>query len=176
MFHQPNWTPLPDEAFRAHVEAFLSEHDAWIIDGNYDQVQDLVLKDATTVIWLRLTLRSLALRYEGTFNAARTVPLQTAFGVHEGDAAHKRLSGKLWEYRVEIFGGVIATLILLACMMFFFYFVAPLNPELSTINHAWQSYWGNSYYREHFIARKNRSENEVQRWGDMTLSFDGDVW
>ena len=52
VFHQPDWTPLPDEAFRAHVETFLTEHDAWIIDGNYDQVQDLVLKDATTVIWL----------------------------------------------------------------------------------------------------------------------------
>jgi adenylate kinase family enzyme len=51
--HQPEWTPLPRDAFRARVEA-LAAGDGWVIDGNYTTVRDLVWARADTVVWLDL--------------------------------------------------------------------------------------------------------------------------
>lgn len=51
MFHLPNWDELPREEFRAQA----SEHttrDGWVIDGNYEAVQDLVWSRADTVVFL----------------------------------------------------------------------------------------------------------------------------
>src|SRR5262249_28729574 len=51
IFHQPGWTELPDDEFRARVRAVV-DRDAWVIDGNYGVVRPLVLERATTVVWL----------------------------------------------------------------------------------------------------------------------------
>ena len=48
---QAGWQPLPTEAFRHRVAAAVS-HNAWVTDGNYSAVQDLVLAKADTVVWL----------------------------------------------------------------------------------------------------------------------------
>jgi hypothetical protein len=41
VFHQPGWTELPIEDFRARV-AEAAAGDAWVVDGNYRAVLDLV--------------------------------------------------------------------------------------------------------------------------------------
>src|SRR3546814_20088450 len=51
--HQPGWTPLPREPFRARVAAEL-EPDTWVVDGNYSPVPDLVRAAADTTVWLDL--------------------------------------------------------------------------------------------------------------------------
>jgi adenylate kinase family enzyme len=51
IYHQPGWTPLPDDEFRARV-AVVTSSDDWVIDGNYGQVQPLILDRATDVLWL----------------------------------------------------------------------------------------------------------------------------
>lgn len=51
--HGPNWTEIPDEEFRRIVTE-LVRGDAWVIDGNYRPVRDLVWARATTVVWLDL--------------------------------------------------------------------------------------------------------------------------
>lgn len=56
IFHQPGWTELPREEFRARVEEAAAA-DGWVIDGNYSAVQDLVLTSADTVVWLDLPRR-----------------------------------------------------------------------------------------------------------------------
>jgi adenylate kinase family enzyme len=66
IFHQPGWTELPTDEFRAKVEEFASAP-RWVIDGNYShRVQDLVWKRADTVIWLdvprRLMMRRIITR------------------------------------------------------------------------------------------------------------------
>ena len=51
VFHQAGWQPLPVPEFRAAVAAFAAG-EAWVIDGNYSAVQDLVWARADTVLWL----------------------------------------------------------------------------------------------------------------------------
>ncbi len=75
VFHQPGWTPLETQEFRRRVAEFAAAP-AWVADGNYSVVQDLVWARADTVIWLDpprrrvmrqviwRTLRRMALRVE----------------------------------------------------------------------------------------------------------------
>lgn len=51
VFHLPNWQPLDSEEFRAVVSQFTSAP-AWIVDGNYSAVRDIVWDRADTVIWI----------------------------------------------------------------------------------------------------------------------------
>ena len=51
IFHQPGWQELPTAAFRDRV-ARVAQDPAWVIDGNYTAVRDLVWSRADTVIWL----------------------------------------------------------------------------------------------------------------------------
>lgn len=51
IYHQPNWAPLGDDAFRARVEAALSG-EQWVCDGNYRVVHPIVRARATDVVWL----------------------------------------------------------------------------------------------------------------------------
>jgi hypothetical protein len=54
----PNWQAKPLEQFRADVQAALEAcPQGWICVGNYRHVQDLVLSQADTVLWLRLPFR-----------------------------------------------------------------------------------------------------------------------
>lgn len=51
IYHLPGWQPRPAEEFRALVEDFITG-DAWVVDGNYSKVRDLVWRRADTVVWL----------------------------------------------------------------------------------------------------------------------------
>jgi len=53
IFHQPGWTELATEEFRRRVAEVVAG-DAWVIDGNYTAVRDLVWQRADTVVWLDL--------------------------------------------------------------------------------------------------------------------------
>lgn len=65
IFHQPGWGELPRDEFRQRVsEAVTAE--AWVVDGNYAAVRDLVWQRADTVVWLdlprRLVIRRIIVR------------------------------------------------------------------------------------------------------------------
>jgi len=51
IFHQADWTPLPEAAFQARVRDAVRS-DGWVVDGNYGAVRPIVLERATTVVWL----------------------------------------------------------------------------------------------------------------------------
>jgi adenylate kinase family enzyme len=53
IYHQPGWTPLPDNEFREQVSRAI-EPDAWVVDGSYSTVQDIVWRRADTVVWYDL--------------------------------------------------------------------------------------------------------------------------
>jgi adenylate kinase family enzyme len=47
----PNWTEEPDDLFRERTDLAL-RGDAWVVDGNYTVVRDIVWPRADTVVWL----------------------------------------------------------------------------------------------------------------------------
>lgn len=47
----PGWQNKPVEQFRADVQAALAG-EAWVVDGNYSKVRDIVWGQADTLIWL----------------------------------------------------------------------------------------------------------------------------
>ena len=49
--HLPDWEPVDIDVFRAEVAGFAAQ-EAWVIDGNYSKVRDLVWSRADTVIFL----------------------------------------------------------------------------------------------------------------------------
>ncbi len=51
----PNWTPVALDLFRERVAQALSG-EAWIVDGNYSRVRDIVWVRADTVVWLDYSL------------------------------------------------------------------------------------------------------------------------
>ena len=51
IYHQPHWTPLADDAFRARVEAALAS-ERWVCDGNYAAVHSIVRARATDAVWI----------------------------------------------------------------------------------------------------------------------------
>ncbi|MGH3285364.1 MAG: hypothetical protein ACRDPD_11900 [Streptosporangiaceae bacterium] len=51
IFHQPGWTELDEREFKSRVAAAVARP-AWVIDGNYRAVRDLVWARADTVVWL----------------------------------------------------------------------------------------------------------------------------
>ena len=54
----PHWQVKPLDQFRTDVQAALDAcPQGWICVGNYSHVQDLVLSQADTVLWLRLPFR-----------------------------------------------------------------------------------------------------------------------
>jgi len=58
LYHQPNWTPTPDDEFRTKVIGTLDSHGGgWVCDGNYGMVRDLVLERADAVVWIKLPFR-----------------------------------------------------------------------------------------------------------------------
>jgi adenylate kinase family enzyme len=61
-----NWTEAPTEVMRERVAAAIAV-DAWVVDGNYAVVRDLVWARAQAIIWLDLPLRTILWRF-----AART--------------------------------------------------------------------------------------------------------
>jgi adenylate kinase family enzyme len=53
IYHQPGWTPLSDEEFRARV-ATATEPESWVVDGNYSVIRDITWSKADTVVWFDL--------------------------------------------------------------------------------------------------------------------------
>ena len=53
IYHQADWQHPSSEEFRAAVAA-VTAGDAWVIDGNYSEVQDIVRDRADTIVWLDL--------------------------------------------------------------------------------------------------------------------------
>lgn len=51
--HQPGWVALEVDAFRQRVRA-VADCDAWVVDGNYRSVADLLWARADAVVWLDL--------------------------------------------------------------------------------------------------------------------------
>lgn len=49
--HQAGWRPLPPDEFRARVGEVVAGG-AWVVDGNYRVVRDLVWDRATTIVWV----------------------------------------------------------------------------------------------------------------------------
>jgi adenylate kinase family enzyme len=49
--HQPGWTPISDEDFAATLLPRLTA-DSWVVDGNYSQVTQLIMDQASLVILL----------------------------------------------------------------------------------------------------------------------------
>jgi adenylate kinase family enzyme len=60
IYHQPGWTPLPDDEFRRRISDVVAG-DTWVVDGNYSMVRDLVWAAADTVVVLAYT-RALVMR------------------------------------------------------------------------------------------------------------------
>lgn len=56
LYWGPGWTPVPAELFRERVEAATSAP-AWVSDGNYSAVRDLVWQRATALVWLDYPFR-----------------------------------------------------------------------------------------------------------------------
>ena len=56
VFHQADWTPLPDDEFQAAVRDYVHQP-TWVIDGNYTShgVNDIVWDAADTVVWMDLS-------------------------------------------------------------------------------------------------------------------------
>jgi len=51
LYWKPNWTAIPREVLRERVSHAL-EGDAWVVDGNYPSVRDIVWERADTIVWL----------------------------------------------------------------------------------------------------------------------------
>ena len=51
VYHQPGWSPLPDDEFKARVADF-AWSDNWVIDGNYKKVRQVIDQRITHLIWL----------------------------------------------------------------------------------------------------------------------------
>jgi adenylate kinase family enzyme len=55
---EPNWVEAPNDLFRERVKHSL-QGDAWVVDGNYHQVRDIVWSRADTVVWLDYPFRTI---------------------------------------------------------------------------------------------------------------------
>ena len=56
LYWEPEWTPAAAEVFRRRVAQAL-EADAWMTDGNYSALRDIVWPRADTIVWLDYRLR-----------------------------------------------------------------------------------------------------------------------
>jgi hypothetical protein len=61
IYHQPGWTPLSDDEFRARIAA-ATEPDTWVVDGNYSVIRDITWSRADTVVWFDLSFPTVMAR------------------------------------------------------------------------------------------------------------------
>ena len=55
LYWGPHWAPAPTEVFRQRAAQALSG-DAWVVDGNYGKVRDIVWGRADAIVWLDYAL------------------------------------------------------------------------------------------------------------------------
>jgi adenylate kinase family enzyme len=93
IYHQPGWTPLSDDEFRVRVARAI-ELDAWVVDGSYSVVQDIVWRRADTVVWFDLPYATVM---------ARTVrrTLRRTFTREELWNGNKEPLSNLWSLKPE---------------------------------------------------------------------------
>jgi len=53
LYWGPNWTPVPPEVFYRTVSERAIEQ-AWVMDGNYSKVREIIWSRATHLVWLNL--------------------------------------------------------------------------------------------------------------------------
>jgi len=58
---EPGWTEAPTDLFRERVTHALSG-EAWVADGNYSAVRDIVWSRADTIVWLDYSLPTMLYR------------------------------------------------------------------------------------------------------------------
>ncbi len=58
---EPGWTEAPTDLFRERVTRALSG-EAWVTDGNYSAVRDIVWSRADTIVWLDYSLPTILYR------------------------------------------------------------------------------------------------------------------
>jgi len=67
---EPGWTEAPTDLFRERVTHALSG-EAWVADGNYSAVRDIVWSRADTIVWLDYSLPTMLYRLaRRTFRSA----------------------------------------------------------------------------------------------------------
>lgn len=54
LYWGPNW--IKRDAFEQEVSDILQRHDAWVIDGNYRSVREMVAANADLIVWLDYSL------------------------------------------------------------------------------------------------------------------------
>jgi adenylate kinase family enzyme len=93
IYHQAGWTPLPDNEFRARVARAI-EPDSWVVDGSYAAVQDIVWREADTVVWFDLSFARVM---------ARTIrrTLRRTFTGEELWNGNKEQLSNLWSLKPE---------------------------------------------------------------------------
>ena len=58
---EPNWTAAPTDVFRQRARDALTG-DAWVVDGNYSALRDLIWPRASLLVWLNLPYRVVSWR------------------------------------------------------------------------------------------------------------------
>jgi adenylate kinase family enzyme len=88
IYWQANWAALDKNEFRRRVTAATAQQ-AWVIDGNYSAVRDIVLARADTLVWL-------------------DYPLWRIFWQLTGRTLRRALSGEeIWNGNKETWRGVL---------------------------------------------------------------------
>lgn len=67
-----NWEPRDRELMRLDHQLFLTQHESWVIEGNYSYLMPERFAQATAIIWLDISRWNSAYRY--TKRALRSTP------------------------------------------------------------------------------------------------------
>jgi hypothetical protein len=93
IYHQPGWTPLSDDEFRARVAA-ATEPETWVVDGNYSVIRDITWSRADAVVWFDLPYMTVMAR-----TIRRTV--RRAFTRQELWNGNREPLSNLWSFNPE---------------------------------------------------------------------------
>ena len=80
---EPNWQEAPAEIMRERVSGAVSG-DAWVIDGNYSSVRDIVWSRADTIVWLDYSFAFIAWRLFGR-TIRRIITREKLWGYNQED-------------------------------------------------------------------------------------------